>query len=198
MQAGNDYGADRGPSSPLYEKTLAVREGFRGRALKLDVLDIELPDGRRSVREVVRHSGAVGILARRPDGAFLLVRQYRKAIERAYLEICAGGLNGDEAPDVAAHRELREETGYLIRRLLPLGSIFACPGYSEEELHLFYAEVGDAPGATDFDPDENVETLLFSKSSLERSILDGTVSDAKTLCAWLFWKMRGPAEYGAQ
>ena len=198
MQAGNHDGADGGSSSPLYEKTIAVREAFRGRALKLDVIDIELPDGRRSAREVVRHSGAVAVLARRPDGAFLLVRQYRKAIERAYLEICAGGLNAGEAPDVAAHRELREETGYLVRRLLPLGSIFACPGYSEEQLHLFYAEVGDAPGATDFDPDENVETLLFSKESLERSILDGTVSDAKTLSAWLFWKMRGPAEYGAQ
>ena len=109
-------------------------------------------------------------------------------------EVVAGGIEEGEAPDVAAHRELREESGYLVKRLLPLGSIFACPGYSEEQLHLFYADVEEAPGETDFDPDENVVTLEFSREAVEAAILDGTISDAKTLSAWLFWKLRGPAE----
>jgi ADP-ribose pyrophosphatase len=138
----------------------------------------------------VRHRGAVGVLARKPDGKFVFVKQYRKCIERAYIEIVAGGIEDGEAPDVAAHRELREESGYLVRRLLPLGSIFACPGYSEEELHLFYAEVEEAPGATDFDPDENIETLLYTEEAVEAAMRDGTISDAKTLSAWLLWKLR--------
>lgn len=179
-----------GTNSPLYEKTLGVRNGFKGKAITVDVIDIELPDGTKSVRECVRHRGAVAILARRSDGLFVLARQYRKCIEQAYIEIPAGCMEEGEAPDVAAHRELREESGYLVDKLLPLGSIYACPGYSEEQLHLFFAEVGDKPSDTDFDEDENVETLLFSEDAFEKAFLDGTISDAKTLCAWLLWKSR--------
>jgi ADP-ribose pyrophosphatase len=190
MQADNRTPAAAGANSPLYEKTLSVSTAFKGRALVIDVIDIELPDGRRSVRECVRHRGAVAILARRPDGAFIFARQYRKCIEQAYIEVPAGCMEVGEAPDVAAERELREESGYLVKSLMPLGSIYACPGYSEEQLHLFFAEVEEKPGATDFDTDENVETLLFDETTVERLILDGTLSDAKTLSAWLLYKMR--------
>lgn len=179
--------------SPLHEKTRAIKTAFQGRALQLDVIDIELPDGRRSVREVIRHRGAVAILARKPDGCFLFVRQYRKAIEAAFVEVVAGSLDPGEAPDVAAHRELREESGYLAKRMLPLGSIVACPGYSEERLHLFYAELEAQPGATDPDADENVETLLLSFEAVEQAFLDGTLNDSKTLACWLLWKLRGPS-----
>ena len=178
--------------SPLYEKTLATRTVFSGRALTVDVLDIELPDGRRSAREVIRHRGAVAILARGADKRFLFVRQYRKAIEAAFLEVVAGSLDSGEAPDVAAHRELREESGYLATRMLPLGTIVACPGYSEERLHLFYADLEAQPGPTDPDADENVETLMLSLEAVEQALCDGTLCDAKTMACWLLWKLRGP------
>ena len=193
MQADNRTDTDAGANSPLYEKTISMHNGFTGHAVTVDVIDIELPDGRRSVREVVRHRGAVAILARKPNGNFVFVKQYRKCIERAYLEIAAGCMEVGEAPDVAAHRELREESGYLVKRLLPLGSIFACPGYSEEELHLFYADVEEEPGATEFDSDENVVTLEYSQEAVEEAMKDGTLTDAKTLAAWLLWRFRGPA-----
>ena len=179
--------------SPLYEKTLGTRTAFQGRALRLDVIDIEMPDGRRSSREVVRHRGAVAILARTPDRRFLFVRQYRKAIESPFVEVVAGSIEPGEAPDVAAHRELREESGYRATRLLPLGTIVACPGYSEERLHLFFAELEAQPGATDPDADEHVETLLLPEASVEQALLDETITDAKTLACWLLWKRRGPA-----
>jgi ADP-ribose pyrophosphatase len=191
MQADNISAEAQGASSPLFEETLSVRRSFTGRHVVVDTIDVRLRDGRKASREVVRHRGAVAILARKPDGRFIFVKQYRKCIERAYIEAVAGGIDEGEAPDVAAYREMREESGYAIRRLLPLGSIFACPGYSEEELHLFYADVEEIPGATDFDPDENVVTLEFEESAVEAAILDGTISDAKTLSAWLLWKLRG-------
>lgn len=179
-----------GTASHLYERTLKTTTAFKGHALTIDVIDIELPDGRRSKRECVRHRGAVAILARRPDGAFVFARQYRKCIERAYIEVPAGCMEEGEAPDVAAERELREETGYIAKSLMPLGSTFACPGYSEELLHLFFAEIGDRPGDTDFDPDENIELLAFDMETVENLILDGSISDAKTLACWLFAKLR--------
>ena len=82
----------------LTEKTLGTRRVFEGRALVIDVVDIELPDGRRSIREIVRHRGAAVVLGQRPDGCYVLVRQYRKAIEQALLEVVAGGLEEGEDP----------------------------------------------------------------------------------------------------
>ncbi len=190
MQADNRTETLLGENSPLYEKTISVTRGFTGRAIKVDVIDIELPNGQKSVRECVRHRGAVAILARRPDGRFIFARQYRKCIEQAYIEIPAGCCEEGEPPDLAAHRELREESGYIVKQLLPLGSTYACPGYSEERLHLFYAEVDQEPGQTDFDQDENVETLLYTEEAVEKAMLDGTISDAKTMAAWLLWKLR--------
>ncbi len=185
---------DASAAARLHEKTLASRTAFQGRALRLDVLDIELPDGRLSTREIVRHSGAIAVLARLPDGRFLFVRQYRKAIEQAFVEVVAGGIEPGEAPDVSALRELREESGYGARRLLPLGSIVACPGYSEERLHLFYADLETQPGERQQDSDENVETLLLTAEAVEQAILSGTIEDAKTLACWLLWKLRGPEQ----
>ncbi len=180
------------PASPLHEKTLGVRTAFRGRALTLDVIEIQLPDGRKSVREVVRHRGAIAVLARAADGRFLFVRQYRKAIESAFVEVVAGSLEPGEAPDIAAHRELREESGYQAGRMLPLGTIVACPGYSEERLHLFYADLADDPGRPTPDDDEHCESLLMAPEAVEQAILDGSLCDAKTLACWLLWKLRGP------
>lgn len=177
-------------ADPLHERTLAARTVFQGRVLRLEVLDILLPDGRRSTREIVRHGDAVAVLARLADGRFLFVRQYRKAIERAFLEVVAGALDPGEPPDVAAHRELREETGYRARRMLPLGATVACPGYSDERLHLFHAELESRPGDTAQDHDENIETVALPPAAVEQAIRGGAIEDAKTLVCWLLWKLK--------
>ena len=67
----------------FYEKTLACERKYTGRIINVDLIDIELPDGRKTKREVVRHGAAVGILARRPDGKFVFVKQYCKDEIRA-------------------------------------------------------------------------------------------------------------------
>ena len=63
------------------EKTLGCERKYTGKIISVDLLDIELPDGRRAKLEVIRHGNAVAILARRPDGKFVFVKQYRKAAE---------------------------------------------------------------------------------------------------------------------
>ena len=60
------------------EKTLGCERKYTGRIISVDLLDIELPDGRKAKREVVRHGNAVAVLARRPDGKFVFVKQYRR------------------------------------------------------------------------------------------------------------------------
>ena len=80
----------------MNEKTLSARTVFDGRLLHVEVLDVELPSGVRSVREIVRHPGASVILPQRPDGQFLFVRQFRKPLERQLLEAVAGTLDPGE------------------------------------------------------------------------------------------------------
>lgn len=107
----------------LQEKTLAVTRVFEGRALTIDCATIEMPNGRRSVREIVRHRGAAVILGQRPDGLFVLIHQYRRAVESTLLEMVAGCLEVGETPEVAARREMEEESGYAVETLERIGVI---------------------------------------------------------------------------
>lgn len=172
----------------LYERTVGCRTAFKGRALTLDVVDVVLPDGRRSVREIVRHRGAVVILAERPDGCFVLVRQMRKAIEEVLLEAVAGCLEPGEDPAAAAARELQEETGYCAEALTLLGTIVPCPGYSAEVLHLFHARVADEPGVDRPDFDENLSVEVMTREAVEEAIDTGVLYDAKSLVIWFLWQ----------
>ena len=166
------------------EKTLASQRMYTGRIISVDLVDIELPDGRKAKREVVRHGNAVAILARRPDGKFVFVKQYRKAAEEALIEVSAGGLEAGEDPIEGARRETAEETGYEVTSIKFLTTIICTPGYCEERIHVYFAEISDTPHAQDQDPDENVYPVVLSREEVEDGIRKGTIFDSKTLSAW--------------
>jgi ADP-ribose pyrophosphatase len=174
----------------LFEKTLTKKTLYSGRILALELQEVELPDGRRAPRELIRHAPAVGVLARRPDGCFIFVRQFRKAVERVMLEVVAGICEPGEAPAETAARELREETGYTAAKLIELGSAFATPGYVDEQFTIFFAELNPATGATEHDEDERVETVVLTRAEFERMVCAGEITDAKTLAAWLLFEKK--------
>ena len=177
----------------LTEKTLATERKYTGKIISVDLLDIELPDGRKAKREVIRHGNAVAVLARRPDGKFVFVKQYRKAAEEALIEVIAGGLEQGEDPIEGARRETAEETGYEVTSIKFLTTIICTPGYCEERIHLFFAELSGTAHSQDQDPDENVFPVILSEDEVESGIRDGSIFDSKTLCAWFCWKlMRKP------
>jgi ADP-ribose pyrophosphatase len=177
----------------LFEKTVGSRPAFNGRLLKVDVVDVELPSGIRSTREIVRHPGAAAILAETQDGRFVLVRQYRKPVEKILIEAVAGTLHPGEDPDACAEREVLEETGYRVRRLTKLGAVYAAPGYADEMLHLYHAELHPSRGEARPDADEHVAPLLLSREQIEDGIRNGEIEDAKTLAVWLLWTSKGGA-----
>lgn len=172
----------------MYEKTMDTRTAFQGKLLRVDVMEVELEDGVRSVREVVRHPGAAVILAQLPDGQFVFVRQYRKAVDQVLLEAVAGTLDPDEAPEVCARRELTEETGYTAETLKPLGTLYPAPGYSEEVLHVFLATLAPQRGAMAPDDDERITIQTFTREALEHMVANGALRDAKTLAAWMLYR----------
>ncbi len=171
------------------EKTLATERRYTGKIINVDLLDIELPDGRKATREVVRHGDAVAVLARRPDGKFVFVKQYRKAAEETLIEVIAGGLEAGEDPVEGARRETAEETGYEVTDIKYLTTIICTPGYCEERIHVYYAELSGTAHGQDQDPDENVFPVILSEEEVEDGIRNGTIFDSKTLSAWLCWKL---------
>lgn len=120
-----------------------------------------------------------------------MVRQYRHPIEQVTLEIPAGKLDKlpNETPVHAAHRELREETGYVAQHMIPLGQVYPSPGLLDEVLHLFLAH-GLQKAAQELDEDEFIHVEWMNVAQLESQLADGTVNDVKALCAIFRAKMR--------
>jgi ADP-ribose pyrophosphatase len=166
------------------ERTLAAETVFDGRLLKLDRLDVELPDGRRSVREIIRHPGAVGVVARLPDERYVFVRQFRKALDEELFEIVAGTLDPGEDPEACVRREVKEETGHDVTCCRRVGTVVPAPGYSDERLHIFRAELAPERGEQETDHDETIEVVYQTAEQVGSMIRRGEVSDAKTLAAW--------------
>lgn len=176
--------------TPVTERTITSRTVFSGHLLTVDVLDVELEPGVRATREIIRHSGAVAIIAQCPDDRFILVRQFRKAVEQSLLEIVAGGIEPDENPETSARREILEETGHKVLSLLRLGAVYPTPGYNNEIIHLYVASVSaDRDTHPHGDHDERIAVEYFTRSEVERMIREGQILDAKTLSAWLLFSL---------
>ncbi len=176
----------------MIEKTLTAQRAFSGRLLSLDVLEVELEPGVRSRREVVHHPGAVAVLARTPDRRFVLVRQYRKPIEQEVTEIIAGCLEPGEQPAACAAREVREETGHVVSALTALGVLYPTPGYTDETIHLFMAELDPSPAVQQTEHDERIVIERLDSTEIERRMLAGQIRDGKTLAAWALYKLANP------
>jgi ADP-ribose pyrophosphatase len=174
----------------LAEKTISTKRVFTGRALTIDSVSIEMPNGRKSTREIVRHRGAAVILGQRPDGKFVLVRQYRKSIEQTLLEVVAGGLEEGEAPEACARREMEEESGYAVLALEPIAVTVPCPGYSEERHYHYYAKIAQEPMEQRPDFDENLEPVIMSAEEINAAIDSGQIIDGKSITIWLLWQRK--------
>ena len=101
---------------------------------------MELPDGSKSIREVVEHPGAAVIVPVDSEGRVHLVRQYRDAAAQEMLEVPAGKLHPGEDPSDCARRELAEELGLESGKLTHLASFYSSPGFCDEVLHAYMAQ----------------------------------------------------------
>jgi ADP-ribose pyrophosphatase len=177
------------------EPTLETKPIFQGKIISLQVDTVRLPDGRTATRELVKHPGAVAVLAL-VDGKLLVVEQFRKPLERSLVEIPAGKLEPGEPLEEAALRELEEETGYKAASIRHLHSFAVSPGFADEILHFFVAEgLTKAEARPDKDEFLHVEAITFEQA--EAYIRDGRIGDAKTLMAVYAWQLyRMTGEYG--
>ncbi|MBA3308186.1 MAG: NUDIX hydrolase [Chloroflexi bacterium] len=178
----------------LIERTVERRVVLDGEYLTFRVDTVEDADGRRHRRELVVHPGAVAIVAL-VDGDVLLVRQFRAPVGRVCLELPAGTLDraadgSIEDPQLAAPRELGEETGYAAREWRQLGRFFTAPGFATEEMHLYLA-TGLTPveGYAGPAEDERLDLVRIPWRRAVEMAEEGFIDDAKSLVG-LFWLAR--------
>ncbi|RXT13824.1 NUDIX domain-containing protein [Ammoniphilus sp. CFH 90114] len=173
--------------SKFNEKTVKSDVIFEGKVITLQVDEVELPNGKLAKREIVRHPGAVAVIAITPENRMIMVRQFRKPLEKTILEIPAGKLEKGEEPLVCAERELIEETGYRAEEMKFVSSFYTSPGFANEIIHIYEAsglESGDAQP----DQDEFVDLVEVTLEQAFEYIQSGDIIDAKTIFAIYYWE----------
>ena len=129
-----------------YAVTESVRR-FDGGVVSLRSDTVTMPGGTTSVRDVVEHPGAVGVVALRDDGKVHLIRQYRHPVRGYLWELPAGLLDveGEPAQETAA-RELAEEAGLRAGTWHVLLDVRSSPGMTDEAVRVFLArDVSETP-----------------------------------------------------
>jgi ADP-ribose pyrophosphatase len=171
-------------------KLISRETVFAGRVLDVGVEQHQMPNGKRSSFEIIRHPGGAAILPVLSDGRLLLIRQFRPAIGKMVYEIPAGRLDPCESARECAGRELAEETGYSAAKILPLGCLWSAVGFCDELIHLFVGYELSAVGQN-LEPDEVVELYPLTFVEALHKIRSNEILDSKTQLALLRYQMLG-------
>ena len=175
------------------EKTLSRKEIYKGPIFQLVQDQVELPSGKGTAqRDLIFHNGAVCVLAVTPENKIVLVKQYRKAIEKVSYEIPAGKLEIGENADLeaAALRELEEEAAYT-GKLSLLYDFYSAIGFCNERLKLYLAsDLTKVENPRPQDEDETLELLEVSLDQAKELIQSGDICDAKTIMAIQYWELQ--------
>ncbi len=174
----------------LKETRLRGETVYSGKILTVQKDVVTLPNGAKACREVVRHNGACCVVAIDDEKNLFLVRQFRYALNKEFLELPAGKLDViGESPLEAAQRELFEETGVKASNWIDLGTIYPSPGYCDEVIYLYVATDLIQEDSLHLDEGEFLQVEKYSLDEIFEEILYGTIRDSKTICAILKLKM---------
>lgn len=161
------------------EKWLHSDMIYQGRIVSLRVGDACLEDGTVAPREVVEHSGGVGIVPV-VDGSVVLVKQFRIAVNDYVLEIPAGRLEPGEDPEHRARCELEEEAGYRSGRFVLAAECYPSPGFTNQVDYIYLA-FDLVPCEARPEYDERIEVVRVPIAEIPERLARNEFKDAKTI-----------------
>jgi 8-oxo-dGTP pyrophosphatase MutT (NUDIX family) len=142
------------------------------------------PSGQERDFVVIDTASWVNVVPITTEGNVVLIRQYRHGIGDVVMELPGGMIDGDEAPEAAAARELREETGYVAETIRPLARVLANPAIMNNYCYLFVAEGCRNTGKTQPDAFEMIDVLEHPLADIPELISNGTISHSMVIAAF--------------
>ena len=170
----------------MSEKFISTTPIYDGVVVKLRKDKVVTERGFETYREVIHHGGGACILVVK-DKKILLVKQYRYAYGKEIYEIPAGKRDEGEDFFVTAKRELEEETGLIPLNLTKITEIYPTPGYTDEEIGIFFADKFEQ-GKLNFDDTEDLSSEWIEEEKVFKMLENGEIKDAKTIIAILWYK----------
>lgn len=175
----------------LVETMVEHKTIYEGQVVTVELDTVELINGKKATRDVVRHCGGVAVLPLSEDNMVTLVDQFRYPMGCVIRELPAGKLDGalkTEGHLAGAKRELEEETGLVAESYIYLGHILASPGFCDEVLHMYLAR-GLTQSEAKPDEDEFLNVVKIPFDTLVEQVMSGEIIDGKTVAAILKTKV---------
>ena len=165
-------------------KRRSSRHLYESRWFNLRRDEVTLPSGEDITYTLIEHPGFAMVVPILDDGRVLLERVFRYTIQETTLECPSGGLDG-EPPEVAARRELEEETGWVAEHMQPLGVFYPSNGISDERFHLFLASGLRESGTMQREATEQMEVVFLPLAEAAELARTGRIADAPSALSLL-------------
>lgn len=174
----------------LKEKKISSEEIYKGKIIDVYRDKVLCPNGKESYREYIKHCRASCIVAKLPNGKFLMEKQYRYPYDEVIYEFPAGKCDKGEDPKATAIRELEEETGYLANSIEYIGEIYPSCAYTDEVIYLYYA-TDLVKTHQHLDENEAVDVFELSLDEIKELLNKGILKDAKSVSALCYLFSKG-------
>ena len=157
---------------------------YKGNTMQFEKIDIKLPNGTTipSFPVVKRRAGAIvaPVIVNGEQKKIMLIKQWRKAMGLSVLEVPAGGIDQNESPENAARREVFEEAGMVVDKLIYLGKVLPAPDWSIDEQHHFIAVCSTQVFEQPQDDSDEIERILCTFSEVAELLKDWKITDLKS------------------
>ncbi|WP_417081246.1 NUDIX domain-containing protein [Mobilibacterium timonense] len=172
------------------EKTIDSKLVYEGAVFNVRKYKVTAVNDQVAYRDIVEHVGGSVIVGIKDDGNIVMVRQFRKALEKTILELPAGKRDPGEDSETTALREFREETGYTPGSIKFLTAIHTSVGYTTELLYIYLCR-DLTPGETDLDKTEDIDLVEIPVDEALEKVMSGELTDSKTVVGLLFARQAG-------
>lgn len=171
----------------MKETTVSSDLIYTGKTIKLRVDTVEVPNKGYQKREIIEHKGVVAIIAITDDDKIVLVKQYRKSVEKELYELPAGQIEIGETPLDCAARKLKEKTGYSADNLKLIHKHYTTPAFSNQLVFIYLAK-NLIHGESQLEEDEFLEIHKINRNEAYSMVISNEICDSKTVIGLLLTK----------